>query len=181
VAELASHRYSAAFFDLGLSSGKLESFATDARLVLDILASEEATKGETLSDFLYHPQISEGVKTSVVESVLRGKVNDETLGLVAVVIKKQRERELTSVFEAFIKLVNDHNELAEAHITSAVPIDEGRLETIRGILSDKFGKKIVLRTSVDKDLIGGFKVLILGNSFDRTIRTSIGELTASLS
>jgi F-type H+-transporting ATPase subunit delta len=181
VAELASHRYSAAFFDLGLTSGKLDSFAEDAKLVLDILINEDATKGETLGEFLYHPQISEGVKTSVVQSVLRGRVNEETLGLAAVVIKKQRERELVSVLEAFIKLVDNHNELAEAHITSAVPIDDGRLETIRGILSEKFGKKVVLRTSVDKELIGGFKVLILGNSFDRTIKTTIGELTASIS
>jgi F-type H+-transporting ATPase subunit delta len=180
VAELASSRYSAAFFDLGLTSGKLESFAADALLVRDVL-KDDTSKGESLSDFLYHPQISESAKISLVESALRGKVSEETLGLVAVVIKKQRERELAAVLDAFIELVNEHNELAEAHITSAVPIDEVRLETIRGILSEKFSKKIVLLPSVDEELIGGFKVLILGNSFDRTIRTTIGELTASLS
>jgi F-type H+-transporting ATPase subunit delta len=179
VAELVSNRYSEAFFDLGQSLEKLENFATDARLVLDVLA-EETTKGETLGEFLYHPQISEGIKTSVVESALRGKICEETLGLLAIIIKKQREREMASVLEAFIKLVDEHNKLAEAHITSAVPIDEDRLETIRSILSEKFGKKVVLRTSIDKELIGGFKVLILGNSFDRTIRTTISELTASI-
>jgi F-type H+-transporting ATPase subunit delta len=179
VAELVSSRYSEAFFALGQQSGKLEGFAQDARLVLDILEKDAEEEDATLGEFLYHPQISEESKTRVVESVLKGKVNDETLGLVAVVIKKQRERELPAVLEAFIKLVDEYNELAEAHITSAVPIDSGRLETIRGILSEKFGKKIVITTSIDRELIGGFKVLILGNSFDRTIRTSINELTAS--
>jgi F-type H+-transporting ATPase subunit delta len=184
MAELVSNRYSAAFFDLGQSSDKLEVFATDARLVLEILAGEQTAGVDAqanLGGFLYHPQISEDSKIGVVESVLSGKVCDETLGLVAILIKKQRERELPQVLEAFLKMIDDHNELAEAHITSAVPIDDERLETIRGILSEKFGKKVVLRTSVDADLIGGFKVLILGNSFDRTIKTTISELTSSIS
>jgi F0F1-type ATP synthase delta subunit len=61
-----------------------------------------------------------------------------------------------------------------------VAIDDGRLETIRGILSEKFEKKIVIKTSIDTELIGGLKVLIQGHSFDRTIKGSINELKASI-
>jgi F-type H+-transporting ATPase subunit delta len=181
VAELVSSRYSEAFFELALQDGQLDTLAKDAQLVLDMLAQDAASSDGQLGGFLYHPQISEDSKTSVVDEALRGKVSDELLGLVVILIRKQRERELVPVLESFLKKVDEHNELAEAHVTSAVPIDESRLETIRGILSEKFGKKIVIRTSIDKGLIGGFKVLILGYSFDRTIETSINELTASVS
>ena len=180
MAKLVSGRYSEAFFGLAQQSGNMERFADSARLIFDMLdKGEESTKG-SFSDFLFHPQISERSKISVVEASLKGKVNDEIIGLIVVMIKKQRESELRDVLESFLKMIDEHNELAEAHVTSAVPIDEGRLETIRGILCEKFGKKVVIKTSVDKDLIGGFRVMILGYSFDRTVRTSINELIASI-
>ncbi|MCL2616266.1 MAG: ATP synthase F1 subunit delta [Defluviitaleaceae bacterium] len=181
MAELVSRRYSEAFFDLALESGKIELFAEDARFVLDTLAHDAVDTESKLGEFLYHPQIAEESKISVVESALKGKVCDELVGLIVMIIRKQRERVLPSVLELFLQKVDEHNELAEVLVTSAVPIDEGRLEIIRGILSEKFGKKIVIKTSIDKELIGGFKILILGYSFDRTIKTSINELTASIS
>jgi len=181
VAELVSSRYSDAFFDLGLQNGQLERFAEDAGLVLSMLeVNENDADSSGLRDFLFHPQISEDSKIGVVEASLKGKVCDEIVGLIVIVIKKQRERELPAVLTAFLKKVDEHNELAEAHVTSAVPIDEGRLETIRGILSEKFGKKIVIKTSIDQELVGGFKVLIQGYSFDRTIKGSLNELKASI-
>ena len=191
MAELVSGRYSEAFFDLGLLNGLLERFAEDARLVQSVLESgatqskdsrdaDVGADNSRLSDFLYHPQISEDSKIKVVEAALKGKVCDEMLGLIVVIIRKRRESELPSVLALFLKKVDEHNELAEAHITSAVPIDEGRLETIRGILSEKFGKKIVIKTSIDRELIGGFKVLIQGYSFDRTIKGTINELKADI-
>jgi F-type H+-transporting ATPase subunit delta len=179
LAELVSRRYSEAFFELALQSNQLERFAQDARLVLELL--EKESEDSKLGEFIYHPQIAEESKISLMESALKGKVCDEIVGLIIVIVRKQRERELSTVLDLFLRKVDEHNEVAEAHITSAVPIDEGRLETIRGILCEKFGKKVVLKTSIDEELIGGFKVLILGYSFDRTIKTSINELTESIS
>jgi F-type H+-transporting ATPase subunit delta len=180
MAELVCGRYSDAFFELGKQEDQLERFAQDAKLVLDMLTEPQEGEDASLGRFLYHPQISEDSKISVVEGALKDKVHDDVLGLIIVIIRKQRERELADVLQSFLNKVDQYNELAEAYLTSAVPIDDGRLETIRTILGEKFGKRIVLRTGIDKDLIGGFKILILGYSFDRTIRTSINELTASI-
>ena len=181
MAELVSSRYSDAFFELGLQHGQLERFAEDARLVLATLEADPADEdGDLLKNFLFHPQISEDSKIGVVEAAFKGKICDETIGLMVIVIRKQREVVLPAVLESFLKKVDEHNELAEAYVTSAVPIDEGRLETIRGILSEKFGKKIVIKTSIDREMIGGFKVLIQGYSFDRTIKGSLNELKASI-
>jgi len=181
VAELVFSRYSEAFFDLARQTGQMERFADDAKLVLTALdTSPQAEGGSNLGEFLCHPQISEADKIGVLEASLKGKVADETVGLIVVIIRKQRESELADILRSFLKKVDEFNRLAQAHITSAVPIDEGRLETIRGILSEKFGKKIVITTSIDKDLIGGLKVLIQGYSFDRTIKGSINELKAGI-
>jgi len=180
MAKLVSSRYSEAFFDLGLQSSKLEPFAKDAALILDMLDKDSKYADSRLGEFLYHPQIFEGDKIRVVETALGGKVNAETIGLIVIMIRKQRERELPAVLEMLLEKVQEHEGIAEAYITSAAPIDDGRLETIRGILSEKFGKKVVMRTSIDKELVGGFKVLIQGHSFDRTIKTALGELRANL-
>ncbi|MCL2673847.1 MAG: ATP synthase F1 subunit delta [Defluviitaleaceae bacterium] len=180
MAKLVSSRYSEAFFDLALQSSKVEVFAKDAALILAMLDKDSADADSRFGEFLYHPQISEGDKIRVVETALGGKVNAETIGLIVVMIQKQRERELSAVLEMFLEKVQEYEGIAEAFITYAAPIDEGRLETIRGILSEKFNKKVVLRTGIDKELVGGFKVLIQGYSFDRTIKTALGELRASI-
>ena len=180
MAKLVSSRYSEAFFDLALQSGLLERFAEDAEFVLSILNAKMAEADHSLGEFLYHPQIFEDDKIKVVEAVLGGKVSGETVGLIVVMIRKQRERELPKVLRQFLEKVEEHNGFARAQLTSAVPLDEERLETIRSILCEKFGKKVVLKTHIDKELIGGFKVLIQGYSFDRTIKKSISELQANL-
>jgi F-type H+-transporting ATPase subunit delta len=103
VAELVFSRYSEAFFDLAQQSGQLERFADDARLLQTALDKDNPATDSQLRDFLYHPQISEASKIQLVETSLRGKVSDDMLGLVAVVIKKQRERELHLVLGSFLK------------------------------------------------------------------------------
>ena len=180
MANLVSSRYSEAFFELALQSSQLESFANDAKLILSMLAESSAETGYQLREFLYHPQISEDDKISVVEVALKGKTCEEIIGLIIVMIRKQRERELPAALEMFLEKVDEYNGLAEATIISATPLDTARLETIRGILSEKFGKTVVLKTSIDRELVGGFKVLIQGYSFDRTIKKSLDELRAEL-
>jgi|GEM_PF-381266 len=180
MAKLVSSRYSEAFFDLALQSSKLDDFAKDAALILAMLDKDSADNDSRLGEFLYHPQIFEDDKIRVVEAGLGGKVCEETIGLIIVMIRKQRETELPAALKMFLEKVEEYNGFAQAYITSAAPIDEERLETIRGILSEKFNKKVVLKTSIDKELVGGFKVLIQGYSFDRTIKTALGELRANL-
>ena len=180
MAKLVSARYSEAFFDLALQSSKLEQFAKDAALILSMLDKESLDTDTRLAEFLYHPQIFEDDKIRVVEASLKGEVSEETIGLIVVMIRKQREREITAVLRTFLAKVEEYNGFAEAYITSAVPIDEERLDTIRSILSEKFGKKVVLKLSIDQELVGGFKVLIQGYSFDRTIKRTLSELRANL-
>lgn len=179
MAKLASTRYAGALFshagDSDDAEGALRQLSDEARLVVEIL-----DENDELRRFLAHPHITEAEKVQVFENILRGRVSEALLGLVVLIVRKRRESIMRDVLGEFVRLVDEHNNVAKAIVTSAVPIDEARLDIIRNILCEKFGKNIILEANVDKTQVGGFKVLTLGYSFDRTIKAYINELQTKI-
>lgn len=178
MAKLVSARYAEALFGCaaeGNMDENMERFSNEARFILKMLDEDEE-----LQKFIIHPHITEDEKIEALEAILRESVGREIMGLVVTVFRKRREDIFKDIFEDFLKLADEHNNVAKAYVTSAVPIDEVRLETIRSILCEKFGKNVVLEPEVDKTQVGGLKILVQGYSFDRTIKSYINELQTKL-
>jgi F-type H+-transporting ATPase subunit delta len=77
--------------------------------------------------------------------------------------------------------LNRHRGIEEAEVRTAVPIDEDEKEKVARYLESMTGKKIIIKTIVDTDVIGGVVVRAGGKLLDASTRSRLLKLKRELS
>jgi F-type H+-transporting ATPase subunit delta len=175
MAKLISGRYADALFSIALESQKTDEFEKQAEFVLDTFNSD--------SDFakvINHPQIGSDKKLEILENVFKDKVDNDMMGLFALVLRKNRETELKNILESFIGKVMEYKGIVKAYVCSAVPLSEIQLESIKKKLSENLNKQIDIYTEVDPSLIGGLKISVDGKLIDGTVKKRLDEIKKNL-
>ncbi len=175
MAQLAAGRYANALFDLALESSEVDVFDQEVRLVLDIMKNDK----EFLT-VIDHPQVSGEKKLSILENAFKGKVSDEILGLFSVVLRKNREAQLIDILEIFLKKVEEYKGIETAFVTSAKPLSEKHIETIKEKLSKNLNKQIFIQADVDESLLGGVRIKVAGHIIDGSIKKQLDDLKKQL-
>ena len=67
-----------------------------------------------------------------------------------------------------------------ASVRSAKPLPMDASSRIKGALEKATGKKIILETSVDPELIGGLVAQVGSYTLDRSVKNSLEKLRGSL-
>ncbi|ORE93447.1 F0F1 ATP synthase subunit delta [Stappia sp. 22II-S9-Z10] len=98
-------------------------------------------------------------------------------GLVAnfakLTAKNRRLFALGDMLKAFAGLMAKHRGETLAVVTSASPLNDEQLETLRQVLSEKTGGTMKLETVVDPSLIGGLIVRLGSQMIDTSVRTRL--------
>ena len=127
MAKLVSKTYGEALFELVLEKGTMDEALEELNGLLGVLKEH----GE-LDQLLTHPKISKEEKISVMEQVFKGRISDDVLGFLLILIEKDRYTELPAVAEYFISQVREYKNIGTAQVTSAFPVtEEQRLEDAR--------------------------------------------------
>lgn len=175
MAQLIANRYANALFELALESGKLDLIEDEVRLVIETLNSDE-----NFIAVLNHPQITGKEKNDILESAFKGKISDEIMGLFSVVMRKNREAEISDILNAFIKKAEDHKGIETAFVTSAAPLSEQQISSIKDKLSQNLNKQIYIQADVDESLLGGIRVRVAGHVVDGSIKKQLDDLKKQL-
>lgn len=176
MAKLVSKTYGDALFELALEENRIEEFLEEVKEVVNIFEeSDELTK------LLNHPKISKNEKIEVVSNIFEGNISKELLGLMNLIIQKDRNSSFIEIFNYFIKMVKEYKNIGTAYVTTAVELN--------AVQKDQVEKKLLETTKyvefeieylVDKALIGGMVIRIGDRVVDSSIKTKIYELTKEL-
>ncbi len=175
MAQLVANRYANALFDLALENSKIDVFEEEIKLVLDTIKSDK----EFLL-VLNHPQVSGDEKFDVLEKAFKGKISDEIIGLFSVALRKNRETEIVNMLELFVKKAEDHKGIETAYVTSAIPLTDAQLTSIKEKLSQNLNKQIFIQADVDSSLLGGVRIKVAGHVIDGTIKAKLDDLKSQL-
>jgi F-type H+-transporting ATPase subunit delta len=135
------------------------------------------------------PQFIRLLCSRAIERDQRLKIIDDTFGnhvhpYVTNFMKLLVEREHFAAFllcaQWFHQRFNEDNGIVEAHVTSAVALNEDELAALRVKLAHISGRQVKLITAVDPSLIGGVRVEMDGRRYDNTIQDRLGRLKRSL-
>lgn len=175
MAQLAAGRYANALFDLALESSKMDVFEDEAKFILDTMENDK----EFLT-VLNHPQISGEKKFSILESAFKGKISDEIMGLFSVAFRKNRESQIVDMLKIFVKKADDYKGIETAFVTSAKPLSENQIESIKEKLSKNLNKRIFIQADVDENLLGGVRIKVAGHIIDGSIKKQLDDLKGQL-
>lgn len=167
----AARRYANAFLEISLEKDVLEKSREDMLLIKNTIeASDE------LRLFLKNPIVKKDQKKAAVDAIFKDKVQDITLQLYELLLKKDRESLLEDISRNFIELYNLHKGIIEVGVTSAKELEDAQLKALKKNIERTTGKKVEFKTKVDEELIGGLKIRIEDTVVDGSVKFKLNQL-----
>ena len=99
---------------------------------------------------------------------------------VMMLAQKNVLSKVDTIIEDFKKYYNQRQGIAEATVTSAMPLSDHERKQVTDYLKTMTGKKIVVTEQVESSLIGGIMIEIDDRVMDSTIKTSLADLRNNL-
>lgn len=167
--------YGEALFEAARELGKEAQILEEITCLAHIMETEES-----LQKFLGNPGLQEEEKKEFTEAVLRGKVSDEMVNFIFVLIDKGRTWHLPRIARQYQYLYDQYLGVTEGTIYSAQPITEEQMAEAEAAMSDLLQKQVTLKNEVEPQLIGGVKIQADGRLLDRSLKGELERMMASL-
>lgn len=126
------------------------------------------------------PNLSDAQVAGVFISILSGKLNGEAENLLRVLAENKRIELLPEIRTQFEALKNEREGVVEAEVHSAFELTEAQVADLVQRLEKKTGRTVRTQVLVDKELIGGVKVVLGDKVIDGSARAQLGALEAAL-
>lgn len=169
--EYIDRRYALALYRVGEEQGKVESYLSQLRELVELIYSNE-----DMMRLIKHPEISTSKKKQTFEKMFKGKVDEEILSFLLILIDKDRILYLKEKLNEMEKIHLEHNNTLLAVVKTVVPlVEDERLRLLEG-LEKKYKKKVILKEEIDADIIGGVYVRIGDDVIDGTVKTKLENL-----
>ncbi|TFC82546.1 F0F1 ATP synthase subunit delta [Cryobacterium sinapicolor] len=119
-------------------------------------------------------------KVGLVDSLLAGKVSDQTLAIVRHLVQQPRGRRIGELLRYAASTVADQSGTSIATITSAAALAPEQVERLRASLSVRYARQLTINQVVDPALVGGVHVQIGDVVIDGSIATRLKDLRLQL-
>lgn len=127
-----------------------------------------------------NPKVSDKQTADTFLSVLKSPVNDEAKNFVAMLAENGRLTLLPEIGTQFHALKNAQEGAADAEIASAFELSEAQVKELVALLEKRFGRKLNPSVAVDKNLIGGVRVVVGDEVLDTSVRAKLQQMRVVL-
>ena len=177
MAKLISKTYGDALFDVAMESGKIDEFLEETE-ALKVLLKEN----DELVKLMNHPKVPKEEKLTVLESCFSNGISKETLGIMRLMVTKDRFNDIDSMLTYFVTRVKDYKNIGLATVTSAIELsDEEKSKIKNKLLETTDYVEFEIDYVVDESIIGGLVIRIKDRVVDSSIKTKIQKLSRTLS
>jgi F-type H+-transporting ATPase subunit delta len=176
MAKLVANSYGEALFELALEKNALDDILQEVECIKKVIE-----ENADFRKFLGHPQISKEEKISVIENIFKKKASNDVVGLLVMIVKKDRYNEMISIFDYFVKRVKEHNNIGVAMVTSAVELDaEQKKKVVDRLIELTKYKEFEISYTVDKSILGGLIIRIGDRVVDSSLKNKLNSMTSVL-
>jgi F-type H+-transporting ATPase subunit delta len=147
----------------------------DLRAVLELFRGEARLWGLFTS-----PRIDRAEKERFFLAALKGRLGEEVLGLVVVLIRKGREALYDNVVDYFDRMKDVEEKRVHVHVRSARPMDAATKAALEDAVRDVSGLTPVTHEETDASLIGGLVVRVGDVLVDGSLRSRLRDLGGRL-
>lgn len=160
-------RYAKALFEVASEKQLLDTIELDLKLVTDTFSATPE-----LVTWLAHPATDPAKKKELFSSVFKN-VHGITQNLLFLLADRRRENIIDEIAEEFTSLSYAAKGLAQAVVTSALPLSEEDKQKLIATFQPIIGKTLQLTEVVDSNLLGGVVVQIGDRLYDGSLKTKL--------
>ena len=171
----AARVYAAALAELGRDTGTLAAIWADLQALRELFAADAWFR-----QFFSSPKIDRPTKWAAVQKAFKGKVTQQTLGLMHVLIIKGREDVFQGIVTQFEILKDVAENRIHAQVTVASPLSAELRAAVETRVGRAAGKTVVVHEHVDPAVLGGASIRVGDRVIDRTLRTRLAAMKKQL-
>jgi F-type H+-transporting ATPase subunit delta len=172
---VVAKRYAKALFELARERGKVAEVEQELQAVSNALADNlEYVK------LLEHPNIGASVKTSMLKQVFEGKVSEELMNTLQLLMQRGREAIIRDLAVQYSLIANDALGQAQAKVYTPLPLSAEESDKIAAAFGQVVGKKIRVENIVEPSLLGGLQVRIGDRLYDGSLSGKLQRMEKTL-
>jgi F-type H+-transporting ATPase subunit delta len=164
-------RYAAGLLEVAREQGAVQQVRLDLRAL-----SELSRSSRDFADVLRHPRIPRPRRMEIITAALKDRVSAATLGLIKVLIDKNRTKYIPDIEVTFIQLADAAEGVVRARVKSFLPVTDAELAVLKIRLAARTGKTVVIDAEIDKSLMGGMLVRIGDTVIDGSVAGKLKAL-----
>ena len=166
--------YAEALFSLSEELRETEAVILDIITVRDALSSNPDYFKLTDTPALGVPE-----KLSLIAAAF-APLGQTVRNLMSVLCEKHSVYLFPEIAKEYISLYNESRGICPAEITSTFMLSAEQIAKIKAKLEKLTGKKITVKNKIDKDLLGGIKIAVMGKQFDGSLRSRLSAIEEGL-
>ncbi|MGL5087319.1 MAG: F0F1 ATP synthase subunit delta, partial [Clostridium sp.] len=162
--EYLDRRYAIALYDVAKKKGKVQEYLRDLREICDIIDSNKE-----FHEVIKHPQIGTKQKKKTFINIFKGKIDEELLSFLLILIEKDRILFLREKLEQMEKVDLEHKNTFKGYVKTTVHLKEEEFNKLVANLEAKYNKHIILDQIIDPSILGGIYVRVNNDVIDGTV------------
>lgn len=143
---------------------------------IEALVSDVLDKLPTLEEALRTPRLTHEERLPILDKAFGGKMSPTLLTFLKVVSRHSRLDCLRAIARAARKQLDRTRGRVEVTIESVVPLSNPLKERIAGRLAQLLGKQVVLKTSLNENLLGGLLVRVGDTVYDASLAARLRRM-----
>ena len=167
--------YAKALLDVAMEMDKVDLVAEELDALKGIFDKEPEFK-----KLIESPTVSVGDKKNVIETVFEGKMSQEVVNFLYVLVDKGRANQIERIIKQYKAEVAELNHLTNGTIYSVAPLKKDKLEEFEKQVSKLLDKNVKLDNQIDQKLIAGVKILVEGKIIDASAKHELGRMLRDL-
>jgi F-type H+-transporting ATPase subunit delta len=169
-----ARRYAGAIFDIGMKQNTLDRTLEDVQEIAKLFSIRK------LAYLLREPNIPAERKETAIRQGLASKVLPTSLNLALLVVQRELVDLMPNIARELNQLVLDQKNEAKAEVTTATQLDEMTQSQVQRALERMTGKKIMLETRVQPNILGGVVARVGDQVIDGSVERRLKLLQQQL-
>lgn len=171
--EIVAKRYAAALMDLTHKDQALQAKLDDQLAsILSLFEDKEIKK--IIASPIVNTDLLKAVFANATQQINSPEVLKQ---FIRVLVETRRTALIPEIKKAFHAQLLEVQGSVEATVVTAVALDSAELDQVKAKLEGMLKKKVVLATTIDKTILGGFVIKIDNSLIDMSLRTKLDNMT----
>ena len=172
----AGDLYGQSLYDLASSENLADDILCQMQTVRQLF-----TENPDYVRLLTEPSIPKKQRLALLDEAFGSDMQPYLLNFLKILVENGMVRDFGGCCRRYTALYNADRGIAQAEVTSAVPLSGQQLERLRAKLEEISGKKIQLQPKVDPSVLGGLRVSLEGKLLDGTVKGRLDDLRRKVS
>ena len=169
--EYLDRRYALALYEVAEQKGKVDEYLGDLREICELIENNK-----DFFEVIKHPQIGTKQKKKTFINIFKGKIDEELLSFLLILIEKDRILFLKEKLKEMEKINLEKLNVLQGIVKTTVPLEENEYNSLVDKLEKKYNKEVILKKEIDPGILGGIYVRIGNDVIDGTVKTRLDDL-----